>query len=161
MSPSIPFNSPESYPCLFLGMSASFSMYVPLFHLPSCPLVSLSFVCLSVPRHSPCFLLLPLHVPFSSPLLPFHVPLHVLACPFISFPHFPAFSLRSLVFVQEKKERNKTWCFHVFSKKDVTKHRVFQIFGKGRQKTANQQRTGRGIRAWDPCVATRSPKTYF
>ena len=141
-----PFLSiPPSCPCHCLGMSASFCMYVPFFHcqsfpysLPSCPLVSLSFVCLSVSPHSPCFYLFPLHVPFSCPLVPFHspcfpvmstsCPLHVLAFSFISSPALPCIPLRSLVFFPIKNG---------FSKNDVKNTECFQSFSKRRQKTPN------------------------
>ena len=97
-------------------MSLSFSRYVrfifhvyPVFslpvislHRPSCRLVSLSFGSLSFALHSPCFHFCPFHVPFSSPLFPFHFPLlscHVdfLFPPLISL-HFLAFPLCSPVF---------------------------------------------------------------
>ena len=100
----MPFNSPF--------MSLTFSRYVRFIfhvcpvlslrvslHFPSCRLVSLRFFSLSFPLHSPCFHFCPLHVPFSSPLFPFHFPLlscHVdlLFPPLISL-HFLAFPLCS------------------------------------------------------------------
>ena len=118
MSPSMPFNSPF--------MSLSFSRYVRFnfrvcpflslpvisLHLPSCPLVFLSFVCLAVPPHSPCFHVFPLHVLFSSPSCPVQFPCFpfISPCMCLHFPlfpplislHFLAFSLCSPIFFREK-----------------------------------------------------------
>ena len=147
MSPSISFNSP------FMSLSCSPFLSLPGIsrHLPSCPSVSLSFVCLAVRPHSPCFHLFPLHVPFSSPSFPFHFPLlschvtfcplQVLAFPFVSSPHFPA-----LVFPRFRKNDVKTQSFSRCSAKGGRKPEP----AKSRQ----------GIRAWDPCFAT-APRRLF
>ena len=110
----MPFNSP----CMSLTFSRHvrfifhacpvLSLRVISLHLPSCRLVSWCFISLSFPLHSPCFHFCPLHVPFSSPLFPFHFPL---LCCHVDFLFPPLISLG----------------------------------------TPNQQRAGRGNRAWDPC----------
>ena len=136
-------------------MSLSFSRYVRFIfqvcpvlslrvislHLPSCRLVSLCFVSLSLPLRSPCFNFCPFHVPFSSPLLPFHFPLlscHVdfLFPPLISL-RFLAFPLCSPVFPAKKHGFSS-----VFVKRTSNNTEFFQIFGKRRQET---QRAGRGM----------------
>ena len=85
MSPSFPL-TPPSFPRHFLGMPASFYVYVPFTasRFPTSPFVSLDFL-VSVFRF-PLFPFLPpflslrfsflsLHFPFSSPSFPFHFPL--------------------------------------------------------------------------------------
>ena len=92
---------PLHFPCMSRSFVAS--------HFPTSPVVPIGFLCfvsLSFPLHSPCFHCCPLHVPFSSPLFPFHVPLlscHVdfLFPPLISL-HFLAFSLCSPIFPAKK-----------------------------------------------------------
>ena len=169
MSPSIPFNS--------RFMSLSFSRYVRFIfhvcpflslpvislHLPSCPLVSLSFVCLAVPPHSPCFHFFPLHVPFSPlhvpfrpPSFPFHFPwlsCHVNflspACPCISLyflPSCPSTFPSLPVFFPKSNLTKNTFFSYVFANQYVTNTELFQIFGKRR------------IRVWDPCFATPAPR---
>ena len=144
-------------------MSLSFSRYVRFIfhacrvlslrvislHLPSCRLVSLSFVSLSFPLHSPCFHFCPFHVPFSSPLFPFHFPLlscHVdfLFPPLISL-HFLAFPLCSPVF-------RKNTVFPAFSQRGRQKPEFLQIFGKRWQVNSSLE----------PLFCdTGSPKTTF
>ena len=96
----LPFLSiPPSFPWHFLGMSTSFSMYVPFIasHFPTSPFVSFGFLVL-------CFPFIPSSLPlFSvlSPLFPFQFPFVSLSFPlaFLSFPrpvpcmslHFPLF----------------------------------------------------------------------
>ena len=153
--PSIPFNSPF--------MSLSFSRYVRFIfhvcpvlslrvmslHLPSCRLVSLSFVSLSFPLHSPCFHFCPFHVPFSSPLFPFHFPL--LSC-HVDSPHFLALPC---IFPLLPSISQNTLFFQHFRKEGVKKHRVFPDFRQKEAGNPNQQRGGRGIRAWEPCFPRR------
>ena len=153
MSWSCPFHSfqlvifsvcPLHFPCMSRSFVAS--------HLPSCRLVSLSFVSLSFPLHSPCFHVCPFYVPFSSPLFLFHFPL--LSCHFdFLFPlislHFLAFPLCSPVF-----PATKTRVFQRFHKEDVQKDRVFPDFLQKEAGNLNPQRAGRGVRAWDHCFVT-------
>ena len=107
----MPLNSPF--------MSLTFSRYVRfVFHV--CPVLSLRVISLSpvvpigflvlcfpsFPLRCPCFHFCPLHVPFSSPLFPFHFPLlscHVgfLFPPLISL-HFLAFPLCFPIFPANK-----------------------------------------------------------
>ena len=108
----------SSFPCHFLGMPASCSMYVPFIpsHFPTSPIISFDFLVL-------CFPFIPLRFSFFSPAFPFQssfvslsfplaflsfplpvlcVSLHVPLCPLVSpsfclhfpciSPSFPAFS---------------------------------------------------------------------
>ena len=129
----MPFNSPfrsltcSRYVRFIFHVCPVLSLRVISLLLPSCRLVSLCFVSLSFPLHSPCFHFCPLHVPFSSPLFPFHFPLlscHVdfLFPPLISS-HFLAFPLCSPIFPAKKTRffqlsqlgRPKTESFSRFS----------------------------------------------
>ena len=100
---------------------------------------------------------LSLACPFSSPLFPFHFPL--LSChvdflfPSLTSLHFLAFPLCS-----PNMSRAKTRFFQRFRNHDVQKHRVFPDFWQKEAGTPNQQRAGRGNRAWDPCFATPAPR---
>ena len=105
---SLPFlSTPPSCPLSF-SRYVRFNFYVcPVLslsvmslHLPSCRLVSLSFVFLLFPLHSPCFHFCPFHVPFSSPLFPFHVPL--LSC-HVDFLFPPLISLQWLAFPHQQR----------------------------------------------------------
>ena len=181
MSSSCPLaflSIPPSCPCHFLGVSASLcmspflSLPVMSLHLPSRPLVSLSFVCLPVPPHSPCFHFFPRSCPFQLPFVAFSFPLAFLSCrlpvpcmslhvplfpPLISL-HFLAFSLRSLAFFP----RNTLFFPTFMQKRCETNREFFQSSSKRRQKPPNQQRAGRGIRGWEPVSCdTGSPKTIF
>ena len=151
LSFSIPFNSPF--------MSLSFFWYVRFIfhvcpvlslqdislHLPSCRLVSLSFVSISFPLHTPCFHFCPVYVPFSSPLFSFNFPLlsrHVdfLFPPLISL-HFLAFPLCSPVFARKQKRG-----FPAFSQRGRQKNtEFFQIFGKRRQETQTSKEPAGGF----------------
>ena len=180
MSPSIPFNSPF--------MSLSFSRYVRFIfhvcpflslpvislHLPLCSLVSLCFVCLSVPPHSPCYHFFPIHIPFSCPLLPFHFPLlsyHVdflsPACPciFLYFlPSFPCISLHVSFAPWYFSGKQSKKVLPTFSQTGCDKTQSFsRVSAKGGRKPPNQQRAGkaRKIQAWDPCLATPAPRRLF
>ena len=162
MSPSISFNSPF--------MSLSFSRYVRFIfhvypflslpvislHLHSCRLVSLSFVCLSVPPLTPlAFISFPfMSLSVALCCLSF-LPVPCMSLHFSLFPllislHLVAFSLRSLVFLP-----NKSCCFPRVRKKDVNNTEFFQSFSKRRPNTPNQQSAGREIRACDPPPALR------
>ena len=158
MSLPIPFNSPfmfltfSRYVRFIFHVCPVLALRVISLHLPSCRLVSLCFVSLSFPRHSPCFHFCPFHVPFSSSLFPFHFPLlscHVdfLFPPLISL-HFLALS-SLLPSISRKKKRS----FQRFRKEEF-----FQIFGKRRQEAQASKRAGRGNRDWDPCFATAAPR---
>ena len=138
--PSIPFNSPfmslpfSWYVRFICHACPVLSLRVSSLHLPSCRLVALSFVSLSFPLHSACFHFCLFHVPFSSPLFPFHFLLlscHVdfLFPPLVSL-YFLAFPLCSLAFPA------KTTVFQRFRKEDVQKRKVFSRFsakGQGNQ----------------------------
>ena len=155
----MPFNSPfmsltfSRYVRFIFHVCPVLSLRVISLHLPSCRLVSLCFVSLSFLLHSPCFHFYPFHVPFSSPLFPFHFPLltwHVdfLFPPLISL-HFLAFPLCSPMIPA------KNTVFPAFSQLGRPK---FPDFRQKEAGTPNQQRVGRGNRAWDPCFATPAPR---
>ena len=161
--PSCPFHVSHdvlvlSLPCRSTPpfMSLTFSRYVRFIchvcpvlslrvislHLPSCRLVSLCFV-------SPCFHFCPLHVPFSSPLFPFHVPL--LSCyvdfllpPLISL-HFPAFPLCSPIFPAKK---------HDFSS-------VFTITTSKNTEPQTSKEPAGGIEPGTPVLRHRLPEDSF
>ena len=188
MDPSIPFNSPFMS-LSFSRMSAHVCPFLSLpvisRHLPSCHLVSLSFVCLAVPPHSPCFHFCTLHVPFSSPSCPFQFPfmslsdplrfpfishcfpvmstfcpLHVLAFPIISCPHFPALPciFPSLPGIFPNKKHGFSAGFR---KHDVKNTELFQIFGKRRQKTRTSKEPAGGFAPGTPVLRQRLPEYYF
>ena len=120
-------------------------------HLPSCRLVSLSFVSLSFPLHPPCFHFCPFHVRFSSPVFPFHFPLlscHVdfLFPPLISL-HFLAFPFAPQYFPQTKHGFSS-----IFAKRTSKNTHICPDFRQKEAGSPNQQRAGRGIRAWHPCL---------
>ena len=155
---------PLHFPCMSLSFIAShFSTS------PSCPLVSLFFVCPAVPPHSPCFHC-PLPVPFSSPSCPFQLPfvsfsfpLAFLSCqlpvPFMSL-HFPLIPLLiSLHFpFAPQYFSGKNTVFPTFSQKGCQQ----PGFRQKEAENLNQQRIGRGIRAWDPLFCdTGSPNSIF
>ena len=161
------------FPCPLLPFH---SQSLPLFSVlsPSCPF-QFPFVSLSFPLHTPCFqffpfmsLSVPLRFPFISPCFPVmstSCPLHVLAFPCISSPHFPARPCISPslpgIFVSKKmyffleKERDVS---HVFAK-GCQKHSSSR-FQQKEPENPNRQRAGRGIRAWDPCFAP-APRRHF
>ena len=95
---------------------------------PSFPVMSLS---------------VPLRLPFMFPCFP----------PLLSL-HFLAFPLRSPVFFREKQKTRVSQ--HV--RKHAVKGRVFPDFRQKEAENPNQQRAGRGIRAWDPCFVTPAPQ---
>ena len=154
-------------------MSLSFSRYVRFIfhvcpvlslrvislHLPSCRLVSLCFVSLSFPLHSLCFHFCPLHVPFSSPLFPFHVPLlscHVdfLFPPLISL-HFLAFPLCSPIFPAKKHGVSS-----FFATRTSKNTEFFQIFGKRRQEPQTSKEPAVGIEPGTPVLRHWLRKDY-
>ena len=112
-------------------------------HLPSCRLVSLCFVSLSFPLHSPCFHFCPFHVPFSSPLFPFHFPLlscHVdFLCPPLISLHFLAFPLCSPVFPAKKTRFSSS---PAFSQRGRPKTHRFSAKGGRKPKPANEPAGG-------------------
>ena len=128
----------------------------------SCP-----FHAFQLPLHVPdIFSVCPLHFPcmsrsfiashFPTSPVPFHFPL--LSChvdflfPSLISLHFLAFPLCSQYFPQQ------TRFFQRFRNQDVQAHRVFPDFRQKEAGTPNQQRAGRGNRAWDPCFATPAPR---
>ena len=134
--PSIPFNSPF--------MPLTFSRYVRfIFHV--CPVLSLRVICRLV---SSCFVSLsfsctPLALfPFQFPFVSLSFPVAFLSCRLpISSPHFLALPCISPLL--PSISRNK----HGFPA--VQKHRVFQIFGKRRQKP-KPAKSRQGNRAGPP-----------
>ena len=140
---------PLHLPCMSRSFVAS--------HFPTSPVV-LGFLVLcflSFPLHSPCFHFCPLHVPFSSPLFP--CPAAFLSCRLpISSPHFTCTSLHFPSAPQYFQQTNTG--FPAFSQLGRPKHRVFPDFLQKEAGTPNQQRAGRGNRAWDPCFATPAPR---
>ena len=143
----MPFNSPfmsltfSRYVRFIFHVCHVLSLRVISLHLPSPIGFLVRFVSLSFPLHSPCFHFCPLHVPFSSPLFPFHFPL--LSC-HVDFLFPPLISLHFLAF---------PCCSPIFPATNT----LFPAFSQlGRPKT--QQRAGRGNRAWDPCLATPAPR---
>ena len=157
--PSIPFNSPftslsfssfSRYVRFIFHACPALSLRVSSLHLPSCRLAALSFLSLSFPLHSPCFHFCPFHVPFSSQCFPF-----ISRCfPVMSTSYFfPSLPCTSLHFpCAPSISRKKTRSFQRFRKEGVQKHRVFSRF------SAKGERAGRGIRTWDPCLATPAPR---
>ena len=150
-------STPPSSPCHFLGMSASFSMYVPFFRCESFPYISRRadwFPCPLFSFHSPCTPLVFISVPFMSLSVPLCFPFISPCFPAMStsyFLPFLAFPLCSPVFPAKK---------HGFSSVFAKRTSTNTVFPDLRQKEAgnpNQQRAGRGIRAWDPCFATPAP----
>ena len=156
----IPFNSPfmsltfSRYVRFVFHVCPVLSLRVISLHLPSCRLVSLCFVSLSFSLHSPCFHFCPFHVPFSSPLFPFHFPFAFLSCRLpISSPHFPALPCVSPLLPSISRKQHGF--SSVFRKEDVQKNtECFPDFRPQEAGNPNQQRAGRGNRAWDPCFAT-------
>ena len=143
---SLPFlSTPPSCPCHFIGMSASYSMFVPFFRCESFPYISRRadcFPCPLFPFYSPCTPLVFICVPFMSLSVP-------LCFPFISrcfpvmltsycLPSFPCTSSHFPIAPQH------------FPHKDT----VFPAFSKrGRQKTQSFFQPGTPV--------LRFPKTTF
>ena len=124
-------------------------------------LVSLCFVSLSFPLHSPCFHFCPFHVPFSSPpLFPFHFPVAFLTCrrP-ISSPHFLALPCISPL-LHSIFLRNNTVFSSVFAKRMSNKRRVFQMFGKRRQETQTRKEPAGGFEPGTPVLRHQLPEDY-
>ena len=146
---SLPFlSTPPSCPCHVLGMSASFSMCIRSYISRRVDF-SLSFVSLSFPLRSPCFHFCPCHVPFNSPLFPFHFPLlsgHVdFLCPLLISLHFLAFPFAPQYF----PARNGFPAF-------LPKHtEFFQMFSKRRQETQTSKESAGGFEPGTPAPAPR------
>ena len=159
----MPFNCPfmsltfSRYVRFIVHVCPVLSLRVISLHLPSCRLVSLCFVSLSFPLHSPCFHFCPLHVRFSSPLFPFHFPLlscHVdfLFPPLISL-HFLAFPLFSPIFPA------KHAVFPAVSQLGRLKTQIFSAKGGRNPKPAKSRQ---GESSLGPLFCdTGSPKTTF
>ena len=157
-------------------------------HLPSCRSVSLRFVSLPFPLHSFSFLSLscPFQFPFVSlsfPVafltcgLPISSP-HFLALPGIS-PLLPSISRKKTLFFPAFSQRgrpttqsfsrlflalpcispwlpsisHKNTVFPAFSQRGPPKENLHKQAGN-----PNQQKAGRGNRAWDPCFSTPAPR---
>ena len=150
LSPPL-LSTPPSCPCHFLGMSASFSMYVPFFRCQSFPYISCRCPCRLFPFDSLCTPLVFISVPFMSLSVPLCVPFISPCFPVMStsyfLPAFPSwhFPTCSPAFSSKK---------HVFPQ-DVKKHRVFRQKGGRKPKPAKSRQ---GIRAWDRCFATLAPR---
>ena len=165
MSPSIPFNSP--FMPLSCSRCARFIFHVCPFlspvislHLPSCPLVSLSFLTFSV-----C--IFPLHVPFSSPSFLFHSPLlscHVNfpspACPCISLYFLPSFPCTSLhVALSPLHLSEKQMFCPTFLPNRC--HRVFQIFRPKEAENPEPAKSRQGVSSLGPLFCDTGPRSLF
>ena len=119
---SLPFlSAPPSCPCHFLGMSASFSMYVPFFRCESFPYISRRadwFPC--IPPALPLFSFLSLSCSFQFPFVS------------LSFPSFPCTSLHFPFAPQHFP--HKTRGFQRFRKENVKKHSFSSFSAKGGRK---------------------------
>ena len=140
----------------FLGMSASFSICVQFFRCQSFPYISRRvdwFPCPLFPFHSPCTLIVFISVPFMSLSVPLCFPCIFPCLPVMStsyfLPSFPCTSLHFRIFPPKKETRFFQRC----RKKDVTKHELFQMFGKRRQETQTSKEP-----AWDPCSVIKLPR---
>ena len=141
-------------------MSLTFSRYVRfIFHV--CPvlslrvislhlrLVSLCFVSLSFPLHSPCFHFCPLHVPFSSPLFPFHFPCFPVMSTSYFLPSFPCTSLH-FPFAPQYFPQNNAF-FETFSQLGPPK-------AQRRQEPQTSKEPAGGIEPGTPVLRHRLPE---
>ena len=153
--PVIPPALPSSS---FLSLSCPFQF----------PFVSLSFpvafLTCGLPIFSPHFLALPC----ISPLLPSISRKKNIVFPAFSqrgvqkHRVFPDFSLHFLAFFLAPQYFPQTHTvFPAFSQRGHPKTQSFPDFLQKQAGNPNQQKAGRGNRAWDPCFATGSPKTTF
>ena len=137
-------------------------MYVPFFRCESY-LVSIGFLVLCfpfIPPALPLFSLLPLACPFQFPFVSLSCPAAFLSCRLpISSPHFLALPCISplLPNISSKKHGFSS----VFASRTSKNIKFFPDFRQKEAGTSNQQRGGRGNRAWDLFCDTDSPKTTF
>ena len=130
---------PLHFPCMSRSFVAS--------HFPTSPVVSIGFLVLCfpfIPPALPLFSFLSLSCPSQFSFVSLSFPLAFLPCRLpISSPHFLALAcispLLPSIFPQQ------TRFFQRFRKKDIPD------FRQKERGNPNQQRAGRGIRAWDPC----------
>ena len=104
--------------------------------------------------HSPRFHFCPFHVPFSSPLFPFHFPLIPVMSTSYFLPSFPCTSLHFPFAPQNFLQ--KTRFFQRFRKEDVNKNIVFPDFRQKETGNPNQQRVEPGT----PALRHQLPKDY-
>ena len=147
----MPFNSPfmsltfSRYVRFVFHVCPVLSLRVISLHLPSCRLVSLCFVSLSFPLHSPCFHFCPFQFPFVSLSFPAaflscRLPIssaHLLALPCVSpsLPNIPA------------KKHGFSSVFAIRASKNTE---FFQIFGKRRQEPQTSKEPAGGIEPGTP-----------
>ena len=169
-SPSCPFHVSHdvlvmSLPCLstppsgprhFLGMSASFSMYVPFFRCESFPYISRRAdwcPCAPFPSHSPCTPLVFISVPCMSLSVPLCFPFISRCFPVMStsyfLPSFPCTSLHLPIAPQYLPQKHG---FPVFSQLGR-----LQIFCKRRQEPQTSKEPAGGIEP-GTCFATPAPR---
>ena len=138
---------PLHLPCMSRSFVAS--------HFPTSPVV-LGFLVLcflSFPLHSPLFSFLSLACPFQFPFVSLSCPAAFLSCRLpISSPHFTCTSLHFPSAPQYFQQ--KTRFSSVFTIRTSKNTEFFPDFLQKEAGTPNQQRAGRGNRAWDPCFAT-------
>ena len=143
---------PLHFPCMSRSFVAS--------HIPTSPVVPIGFLVLCfpfIPPALPLFSLLSPACPFQFPFVSLSCPAAFLSCRLpISSPHFLALPCISPLLPNISRKR--TQLFHRFRNSDIQKHRVFPDFRQKEAGTPNQQRAGRGNRAWDPCFATLAPR---
>ena len=148
--PVISLVCPLHLPCMSRSFVAS--------HFPTSPVVPIGFLVLCfpfIPPALPLFLFLSFSCPLQFPFVSLSFPLVFRSCRLpISSPHLlalPCISLCSPVFP------TKTQFSQRFRKEDVKQYRVFPDFRQKEAGNPNQQRAGRGIRAWDPCFVSGTP----
>ena len=137
-------------------------MYVPFFGCKSFPYISRRadwFPCALFPFHSPgtppCCHFCPLHV-LSVPLcFPFISRCFPVMSTSYSSPHFLALPCISPLLPNISRKKTH---FPAFLQLGRPKPQSFPDFRQKETGTPNQQRAGRGNRAWDPCFATPAPR---
>ena len=163
---SLPFlSTPPSCPVIFSECPLHFPCMSRSFvarHFPTSPVVPIGFLVLCFPfilPALPLFSLLSLSCPFQFPFVSLSFPVAFLSCRLpISSPHFLALSCIFPLLLSIS--RKKTRFFQRFCKGDVEKHRVFPDFRQKEVGNPNQQRAGRGIRAWDPFFGDGTSSNY-
>ena len=132
-------------------------MYVPFFRCESFPYISRRadwFPCALFPLPSSCTPLVFISVPCMSLSVPLCFPFMSRCFPVMSTSYFlPSFPCTSLhfPFAPQMLPAKKHGFFCVFTIR-------IPYFLQKEAGTPNQQRAGRGNRAWDPCFATPAPR---
>ena len=161
-------STPPSCPCHFLGMSASFSMYVPFFRCESFPYISRRVdwcPCPLFPFHSPCTPLVFISVSFMSLSVPLCFPFISPCFPVMSTSYFlPSFPCTSLhfPFAPQYFPQKKTRCCQRFRKEDVTKTQSFSTFSARRGGKPKPAKSRQGDSSLGSLFCgTSSPRTTF